>query len=276
VFDDRVIVGTPSTQTPIFSKDMTTIVLRPEWYLPDSIKLTKLLSGRSLESQGYVIKRNGRTISSSRINWSKAKLSAYKIYQPAGDDNALGLVKFLFPNKHSVYLHDTPSKSLFNDPVRLFSHGCMRVRNPQVLAQRIFDIDRGVGAVDVKRLVRIGPRTNQFTLDTPIPVHVGYFTVWVGDNGEPNYYNDYYGHQQRITLALAGKWDQIDVGEDHLAAVDTSKLKEIRIGSGSNLASDGNGFDSPMGLGGASGNANYRASDDSVGDMIRRSLGFGY
>ena len=63
------------------------------------------------------IKRNGRTVSSSRINWAKADLSAYKIYQPSGDDNALGLVKLLFPNKHSVYLHDTPSKSLFNDPV---------------------------------------------------------------------------------------------------------------------------------------------------------------
>ena len=146
VFEDRVIVGTPSTQTPIFSKGMTTIVLRPEWYLPDSIKLSKLLSGRSLESQGYVIKRNGRTVSSSRINWAKADLSAYKIYQPSGDDNALGLVKLLFPNKHSVYLHDTPSKSLFNVPVRLFSHGCMRVRNPQVLAQWIFDIDRGDAA----------------------------------------------------------------------------------------------------------------------------------
>ena len=106
----------------------------------------------------------------------------------------------------------------------------MRVRNPQLLAQRIFDIDRGDAAPDVKRLVRKGPMNNEFTLDRPIPVHVGYFTVWVGDNGEPNYYNDYYGHQQRITLALADKWDQIDVGEDHLAAVDTSKLKEIRIG----------------------------------------------
>ena len=276
VFEDRVIVGTPSTQTPIFSKGMTTIVLRPEWYLPDSIKLSKLLSGRSLESQGYVIKRNGRTVSSSRINWAKADLSAYKIYQPSGDDNALGLVKLLFPNKHSVYLHDTPSKSLFNDPVRLFSHGCMRVRNPQVLAQRIFDIDRGDAAPDVKRLVRKGPMNNEFTLDRPIPVHVAYFTVWVGDNGEPNYYNDYYGHQQRITLALAGKWDQIDIGEDHLAAVDTSKLKEIRIGSGSARSSRNRGFDSPMGLGSDFGNVRYAPSGDSVGDIVRRSLGFRY
>ena len=210
----------------------------------------------------------------SRINWSKANLSAYKIYQPSGDDNALGLVKFLFPNKHSVYLHDTPSRSLFNDPVRLFSHGCMRVRNPQVLAQRIFDIDRGDAAPDVKRLVRKGPMNNQFTLDTPIPVHVGYFTVWVGDHGEPNYYKDYYGHQKRITLALAGKWDQIDIGEDHLAAVDTSKLKEIRVGSGSRRSSRNGDFDSPMGLSSTFGNVKYAPSGDSVGDLIRRSLGY--
>ena len=283
VIEERVIVGTPSTQTPIFSKDMTTIVLRPEWQLPDSIKLTALLSRRSLERQGYVIKRNGRIVSSSKINWSKANFSEYTIYQPSGDDNALGLVKLLFPNKHSVYLHDTPSKSLFNDPMRLFSHGCMRVRNPQELAQRIFDIDRGDEAPDVKQLVRKGPMNNEFKLLTPIALHVGYFTVWVSADGEPHYYNDYYGHQKRITLALAGRWDQIDVGEDHLAAVDTSKLKAIRIGSGSTRSSRGRGFDSstrssrgrgfdsPMGLGSDFGNVKYRSGDD-VGEMIRRSL----
>src|SRR4029078_11013429 len=101
VFDERVIVGTPSTQTPIFSKNMTTILLPPAWFLPNSTKLTKLLSGSSLESKGYVIKRNGRTVSSSRINWSKADLSAYKIYQPSGDDNPLGPVTLLFPHTHS-------------------------------------------------------------------------------------------------------------------------------------------------------------------------------
>lgn len=152
----------------------------------------------------------------------------------------------------------------------------MRVRNPQLLAQRIFDIDRGDAAPDVKRLVRKGPMNNEFTLDRPIPVHVGYFTVWVGDNGEPNYYNDYYGHQQRITLALADKWDQIDVGEDHLAAVDTSKLKEIRIGSGSARSSRKRGFELPMGLGSDFGNVRYAPSGNSVGDIVRRSLGFGY
>jgi murein L,D-transpeptidase YcbB/YkuD len=269
VFEDRVVVGTPNLQTPIFSKDMTTIVLRPQWYLPNSIKLTKLLSGRSLESQGYVIKRNGRTVSSSQVNWANANLSAYTVYQPSGSDNALGLVKFLFPNKHSVYLHDTPSKSLFNHSVRLFSHGCVRVRNPLVLAQDILDIDRGDAAPNVKQLAHKGPQTNHITLDTPIPVHIGYFTVWVDDSGEPHFYKDYYGHQQRITLALAGKWDQIDVGKDHLAAVDTSRLRNISIGRESKSAT-ADDFGAPMGLSNTFGNAR---SSGSVGDIIRRALG---
>jgi murein L,D-transpeptidase YcbB/YkuD len=275
VFEERVVVGTPRTQTPIFSKNMTTIVLRPPWMLPDSIKLTALLSGRSIERQGYIVMRNGHTVDSARVNWGKANLSEYTIYQPSGDDNALGLVKLLFPNKHSVYLHDTPSKGLFNEPVRLFSHGCMRVRNPQQLAQKIFDIDQGDAAPDVKRLVRKGPLNNVFTLATPIPVHVGYFTVWVDDAGEAKFYPDYYGHQKRITLALAGKWNQIDVGEDHLAAVDTSALKSVRIGGGDSKSkkSDGDGFDSPMGLTSV-GTGTYQRYGDNVGDIIRRTLGF--
>ena len=271
VFEERVIVGTPRTQTPIFSKDMTTIVLRPEWKLPGSIKLTALLSRRSLERQGYGIRRNGHIVLSSEINWGKANLSEYEIYQPSGDDNALGLVKLLFPNKHSVYLHDTPSKSLFNDPVRLFSHGCMRVRNPQELAQRIFEIDRGDDAPDVKQLVRNGPMNNEFKLLTPIPVHVGYFTVWVGSDGQPHYYNDFYGHQKRITLALAGKWDQIDFAEENLAAVDTSALKGLKFDRDVTARA-------PSSTRGRSpvtndfGNVKYR-SGDNVGEMIRRSLG---
>jgi len=272
IFDDRVVVGTAATQTPIFSKDMKTIVLRPEWNLPDSIKLTALLSGRSIERQGYVVMRNGHTVDSTRVNWAKANLSEYTFYQPSGDDNALGLVKFLFPNKHSVYLHDTPSRHLFNERVRLFSHGCMRVRNPQKFAQDLFDIDRGSSAPDVKALIRKGPRDNDIALETPIPVHVGYFTVWVDDDGRAQYFPDVYGHQKRITLALAEKWKQIDVGKDHLAAVDTSLLKQVRLrGETRSKKSRGDNFGA-MGATRTFGGPRY--AGDSVGDMIRKVLGF--
>lgn len=274
LFNDRVVVGTETKQTPIFSKNMKTIVLRPEWNLPDSIKLTALLSGRSIERQGYVVMRNGHTVDSTRVNWARANLSEYTFYQPAGDDNALGLVKFLFPNKHSVYLHDTPSRYLFNERVRLYSHGCIRVRNPQQLAQTIFDIDRGAAALDVKSLVRKGPKDNDIALETALPVHVGYFTVWVGDEGKPEYFRDFYGHQQRITLALAGQWNRIDVGKDHLAAVDTSALQQVRIRSDVRKRSTASKrkYDPPMGLTRDDGPRRY--SGDSVGDIIRRSLGF--
>jgi murein L,D-transpeptidase YcbB/YkuD len=263
LLNERVIVGTADKQTPIFSKEMTTIVLRPRWNIPDSIKLSMLLSGRSIERQGYIVMRNGRQIESTKVNWAKANLSEYTFYQPAGDENALGLVKMLFPNKHSVYLHDTPSKSLFNEPVRLYSHGCMRVRNPQEFAQQIFNVDRGDDAPNVKVLVRKGPMDNEFKLDQPIPVHVGYFTVWVDDGGDAHYYNDWYGHQQRITLALAGRWNEIDVGRDHLAAVDTSALKQVKFTK--------RGMDAPMGL---TKDGGYRKYDGGVGDLIRQVLGF--
>ncbi len=276
VFDDRIVVGTPENQTPIFSKNMKTIVLRPEWNLPDSIKLTALLTGRSIEEQGYVVMRNGHIVDSTRINWAKANLSEYTFYQPAGDDNALGLVKFLFPNKHSVYLHDTPARYLFNERVRLYSHGCVRVRNPQQLAQDIFDIDRGADAPNVKSLVRKGPKDNDIALATPLPVHVGYFTVWVEADGKPQYFRDYYGHQQRITLALAGQWNRIDIGKDHLAAVDTSALKRIRLSSDTlrSKRAGRRGFDAPMGVTRDDETSGYSNRGGSVGDIILRALNF--
>ncbi len=269
-FDERVIVGETKTQTPIFSMDMRTVVLRPEWYLPDSIKLKKLLSSRSLESQGYVIKKNGRKVESWRIDWSKANLSAYSISQPSGDDNALGLVKFLFPNKHSVYLHDTPSKSLFNSAERLFSHGCIRVRNPLQLAEVLLNADKGAGKMNVKALVRKGPHQNEINLDTPVPVHIGYFTTWVEDDGTVTYLRDPYGHEKRITLALAGAWSKIDKGRDHLAAVDTSQLKAMRRAAAPRPG------EPPMGLMTTFQGQKYqyrRWSGNTVGDMIGRALG---
>lgn len=235
IFNERVIVGKQSTQTPIFSHELSSIVLRPEWYMPDSIKIKKLVSasnrGRTLESQGYAVKRNGKRISSSSVNWSRVNLSAYTIYQPSGGRNALGNVKFLFPNKHSVYMHDTPERSLFNGSSRTYSAGCVRVRNPLALAAQLLDEDKGAGKFDVNSLVRKGAHNNEIKLDKPVPVHIGYFTVWVEENGTATFLEDSYGHQKRITLALGGRWKQIDRGRDHLAAVDTSQLKSVSLRS---------------------------------------------
>lgn len=281
---ERVITGTSDKQTPIFSKKLSTIVLRPQWHLPNSIKIEKLLSaqrrGRRLEDLGYVIKKGRRTVKSWEVNWAKANLSHYEISQPSGDGNALGDVKFLFPNKHSVYLHDTPSKSLFGASERTFSHGCIRVRNPLTLAQTLLDDDKGAGAFNVKRLVQRGPGSNRIDLDVPMPIHIAYFTAWADEAGNVTYYKDVYGHEKRINLALAGKWKAIDKGRDHLAAVNTDQLKAIRViqkvgGNPLDAA-----FNPPMGV--TSGPSSLfkptksysnKRNRNSVGDIMRNALG---
>lgn len=217
----------------MFSRNLRSVVLKPSWQLPESIKVEKLIDaqrrGSSIEDEGYVIKKGQKTVESWKVDWSKADLTAYTFFQPSGDGNALGKVKFLFPNKHSVYLHDTPKKSLFDSSERLFSHGCVRLRNPLDFAQRLIDIAKGEGLLDVKEAVEDGPGNNQVTLENPIPIHLGYFTVWAADDGQAEYLGDPYGHEQRIALALENKWDEIDKGGDHLAAVDTQELKKVRI-----------------------------------------------
>lgn len=233
VLEERVIVGKSETQTPIFSKAVATIVLNPSWNLPDSIKLEKLLAaqrnGTSIESEGYEIRKAGKIVDSMKVNWNKANLSSYVFSQPSGDGNALGDVKFLFPNKHSVYLHDTPVKSLFSSPERLFSHGCIRLRNPLTLAQKLIDADKGSATFNVKQTIKRGKDNTLVTLANPLPIHVAYFTVWVDDDGKAKFLGDPYGHEERITLALQQMWKDIDRGDDHLAAVDTDALKNLRF-----------------------------------------------
>jgi murein L,D-transpeptidase YcbB/YkuD len=214
IHEERIVSGRPDAQSPIFSETMKTVVIQPRWNVPDSIKIKELLpslrgGGDPLRRQGLVMEYNGRKVDPYNVDWSRTDIRNFNVYQPPGGGNALGVVKFLFPNKHAVYLHDTPSKSLFNEPVRAFSHGCMRVRNPVSLAELILDKDKGWDKQKVDDLVKNGPEENEVALDHPIPVHVTYFTAWVDDNGEVQTFNDVYGHEKRITLALAGRWNQI-------------------------------------------------------------------
>ena len=214
IHEERIVSGRPDAQSPIFSETMKTVVIKPRWNVPDSIKIKELLpglrgGGDPLRRQGLVMEYNGRRVDPYNVDWSRTDIRNFNVYQPPGGGNALGVVKFLFPNKHAVYLHDTPSKSLFNERVRAFSHGCMRVRNPVSLAELILNKDKGWDKEKVDDLVKNGPEENEISLDHPIPVHVTYFTAWVGDDNEVQTYDDVYGHEKRITLALAGRWNQI-------------------------------------------------------------------
>jgi hypothetical protein len=117
-------------------------------------------------------------------------------------------VKFLFPNKHDVYLHDTPSKSLFNSQVRAISHGCIRVRHPLKLAEVLLAEDQGWDGSRVAMTVQKGPQDNQVNVSN-IPVHLSYFTAWVDDDGSVRTFPDVYDHEHRIAYALAGESHRI-------------------------------------------------------------------
>ena len=138
--DYKVIVGKEATRTSVFKGNMSHIIINPYWNVPTSIVRKEMLPKLKRYSN-YLVKNNmellsGNTIiDPSTVNWNSYSSSIpYSIRQKPGDDNALGKMKFIFPNNFSIYLHDTPSKSIFNQSKRAFSHGCIRVENPMKLA----------------------------------------------------------------------------------------------------------------------------------------------
>ncbi|MEZ5852222.1 MAG: L,D-transpeptidase family protein [Hyphomicrobiaceae bacterium] len=211
IHTERVIVGKTNTQTPIFSHAMEQVIFHPFWGVPDSIKQNEILpslqrGGGMLAKNGLRIQAGGRDIDPYSVDWTKADIRRYHVYQPPGASNVLGVVKFRFPNHHAVYMHDTPSKGLFQSTVRTFSHGCMRVRNPLRLAEILLAADKGMTPDQVQALAQPGATpNNQVNLTQKIPVHITYFTASVDAEGELQGFNDIYAHDERITLALAGK-----------------------------------------------------------------------
>jgi L,D-transpeptidase YcbB len=211
VHSERVIVGRAKTPTPVFSHEMQQVIFHPYWGVPESIKKNEILPSLArgnmgvLERQNLRVSYRGRDINPATVDWTKADMRKFHVYQPPGSGNALGIVKFRFPNKHDVYMHDTPSRSLFNASARAFSHGCMRVRDPLKLAELVLAEDRGWTAGRVTAAVRNGPKDNQINLINKVPVHMTYFTAWVDDDGKVKTFADIYGHENRIALGISGK-----------------------------------------------------------------------
>jgi L,D-transpeptidase YcbB len=258
IHTERVITGLVDKQTPVFSENLKTIITRPRWNVPNSIKVNELYpslarGGSYFEREGLRLTQNGRRIDPESVDWSSADIRRYDIYQPPGDGNVLGEIKFAFPNKHLVYMHDTPTKQLFEQASRPFSHGCMRVRNPRRLAEILLAEDKGWDAAKVADLIEHGPENNEIPIERVIPVHITYFTAWVDEKGETQTASDVYGHEKRITLALAGKWQQIVKGPNHLAPVELNRVEEGFLYFGSS-----------------------RKRPASVGDYVQSVLGGGF
>jgi L,D-transpeptidase YcbB len=181
------------------------VVYNPTWGVPQSIILNEYLpklraNPGYLDKIGFkVIKPDGKVTSSRNIDWNSIVAnSGIGVMQPAGGSNALGEVKFLFPNSHAIYMHDTPNRELFKETKRNFSHGCVRVENPREFAQVLLDLDRETVDAEIdsgeSKSVKVTKKTN---------VHLAYFTAWPDENGNIQYYSDAYGRDATLKTARA-------------------------------------------------------------------------
>jgi murein L,D-transpeptidase YcbB/YkuD len=190
VHQARVIVGKPESPTPIFSDEMEHAIVNPSWTVPPSILKKEFLPAMAqdpyyAERRGFRVIRRGDGIS---------------IQQPPGERNALGFIKFIFPNQHSVYLHDTPSRSLFGAERRAFSHGCVRVDQPFRLAEEVLGRDGPWSEQKLRALIGKGER--HIRLRERLSVHLTYFTLAADDQGRLRTFDDLYGVHRKVRAAL--------------------------------------------------------------------------
>jgi murein L,D-transpeptidase YcbB/YkuD len=192
VLDMRVIVGKPYTRTPMFSSAMDAVIFNPSWYVPQSIAVKEILP-KARKDPSY-LRRNGYEA-----------LSGSRLRQRPGPQNALGRIKFVFPNRFNVYLHDTPARTLFSRTVRTFSHGCIRIEKPFDLAVW------ALGGGDPRwtpEAIRAGidaGRERRVPLARTIPVHVAYWTAWVDDAGTLRLGRDVYQRDAQLARLLHGE-----------------------------------------------------------------------
>ena len=204
----RVVVGKKDTPTPIFDDEMTHVVFSPYWNVPPDIAQDETLP-EMLKDPGFLTRMNmeivdasGRTVDASAIDVEN--LANYRFRQRPGAENALGLVKFMFPNQHNVYLHDTPTHSLFARPARSFSHGCVRVEQPQALAQYVLRDQSEWTTERIEQAMQSGDERT-VKLRQPLPVYLVYWTARATGDGVVQFSNDVYGIDAQQTKLLADR-----------------------------------------------------------------------
>ncbi len=187
---NRVIVGKEQTPTPVFSETMRFLIVNPYWNVPPSILRNEMLPRASSDPSYF--SRHGYQVFS--------RAGHLVVRQPPGERNALGRIKFMFPNRFSVYMHDTPTRHLFAAQKRAFSHGCVRVDAPFRFAETVLGRANGWSEQRVKKL--IGGNERYVFLPKPLPVHIEYFTAYVDEGGALRLRSDLYGYSRRVRAAL--------------------------------------------------------------------------
>ena len=208
----RVVVGKEDTQTPIFNDEMTHIVFSPYWNVPPSIAEGETLPS-VMKDPGFlartnmeVVDANGTVIDPASVDLDNP--TGYRFRQRPGDTNSLGLVKFMFPNQYNVYLHDTPADSLFARASRSFSHGCVRVEQPQALAEYLLSDQSEWPPARIQEAMH-AQEERHVKLREPVPVYLGYFTARVSADGVMQFRKDVYEIDGRLTARLADRLQRL-------------------------------------------------------------------
>ncbi|HUF07883.1 MAG TPA: L,D-transpeptidase family protein [Rhodothermales bacterium] len=203
----RAVVGSElkAKQTPVFSDMMDYVVFRPYWNVPQEIAINEILP-KVEEDESYLqdnryelIDDEGQVVDSDDPDLDKVESGTYRVRQLPGPANALGLVKFIFPNEHNVYLHDSPADHLFDESARDFSHGCIRLEDPARFAEFVLG-PQGWTSAAIQSALR-GER-KQVELETPIPVYIVYLSAFVLEDGTVSFRNDIYGLDEALDGAL--------------------------------------------------------------------------
>ncbi len=207
----RVVVGLAGRwRTPEFEKAMTHMIINPSWFVPGSIAGGEYLpllkeNANALARQGIEMRdASGASVDPTTLDYSKYTKNnfPYSLRQPPSGGNALGRVKFMFPNRHAIYLHDTPAKSLFGRDIRAYSHGCVRVQKPLELAYTLLSKQSSNPKAYFDGLLAAGKEV-RIDLKTPVPIYLVYRTAWVDSKGRPNYRADTYNVDKKVFAAMA-------------------------------------------------------------------------
>ena len=211
--ESKVIIGKPNTRTPLITSKINQITTYPTWTIPTSIISKEILpnikkNNNYLNRKGYsIFDASGQKVNPDSVNWSSyEKGIPFKVVQPGGDANSLGIMKFNFPNKHSVYLHDTNQRGLFNNSFRSLSHGCVRVQNWDSLYQYIILSDKRANADDIASNSVVvdsvktwlnAKKRRTISIINELPIYIRYYTA-ASKNGKIEFYEDVYGEDNKI------------------------------------------------------------------------------
>jgi murein L,D-transpeptidase YcbB/YkuD len=216
VWRTRSVVGQAYRKTPLFQDEIRYVEINPTWTVPRSIflkdKLPRIREDLSYLARGHyrVVDRDGNTLDPFSVNWW-ADSPPVTLVQAPGADNALGLIKFMFPNDHSVYLHDTNDRGLFDRAERNLSSGCVRIENPFVLADLLLAGRPGWSPERRDEILASG-RTTRIDLPRPMPIVLTYYTAWVDESGTMQFREDVYARDQAVLAALDDRVTVLEAG----------------------------------------------------------------